>query len=86
MEWSWQDWECKSPISDNNLVIPEVLDRQMRYSSSYRDYNYDKIYDNERDGCGEVSKKNGFGSFGVRFDVDLVSGLVLGWSRVYSGI
>ena len=47
-------------MSDNDLVIPEVLDRQMRYSSSYRDYNYDKIYDNERDGCGEVSKKKRF--------------------------
>ena len=55
LEWSWQDWECKSPIADSNLVIPEVLDRQMRYSSSYRDYNYDKIYDDVRDGCGEVS-------------------------------
>ena len=50
-------------MSDSNLVIPEVLDRQMRYSSSYRDYNYDKIYDGVQDGCGEVRIENSLWSF-----------------------
>ena len=47
----------------------------MRYSSSYRDYNYDKIYDNERDGCGEVSRKFVLGHLG--------SGLTWIWFPVW---